>query len=71
MGKKPDLKSIENLLLSGEAFQMTEAEYKKSTKTTMPKENYYLKHSSAVAKLAQKHGYSLRVQERIITFVKN
>lgn len=38
---KPDLKEINKLLLSGKNFSLTEKEYIKKTKTTMPKDLSY------------------------------
>lgn len=67
---KPDLKEINKLLLSGKNFSLTEKEYIKKTKTTMPKDLSYLKNRSAISRLAQENGYSLIVKERIIYFEK-
>ena len=54
---KPNLSSIESLLSTGNKFALTENQYHKETSATMPKNFYYLKTNSAVAKLANRYGF--------------
>ena len=70
MPKHPRLDSIRTLLESGESFSLTEKDYAKTTGTPLPKESYYLKNVSALARLAKEYGYELIVQERTVTIVK-
>ena len=53
---KPNLKEINNLLLSGKNFSLTESQYLKSTGLNIPKSEYYLKNKSAIYKDAEKYG---------------
>ena len=68
--KKPKLNNIDNLFLSGKNFSLTESQYYKETNATLPKDFYYLKNKSAVAKLAKKYGYKILIQEKTILFEK-
>ena len=67
---KPDLSRIDEQMKSGQPFSLTDAQYRKSTGLDIPKNQSYLLHRSAVAKLAEKSGYKLVVQERTISFEK-
>ena len=67
---RPDLKKIQTLLESNEDFSITEKQYKNSTGASMPKDTYYLKNRSALAKLANEHGFTVEVQERTISLKK-
>ena len=67
---KPNLEKIDTLLLSGQNFSLTETQYQKETNATLPKDFYYLKNRSAVAKLAKRHGFSIKIQEKTILFEK-
>ena len=68
--KKPNLKEIERRLAYGDNFSLTDEQYKKRTGLALPKRKSYLEKDSAVAKLAKSQGYSIKVQERTIFFVK-
>lgn len=65
---RPNLEKIDNLLLSGESFSLTETQYQKETDANLPKNCYYLRNKSAIAKLAKKHGYIIKIKERTIIF---
>ena len=67
---KPNLSSIESLLSTGNKFALTENQYHKETSATMPKNFYYLKNNSAVAKLAKRYGFKIELQEKTILFEK-
>ena len=67
---KPNLNSIDILLSAGKDFALTESQYRKETDVAMPKDFYYLKSRSAVAKLAKKYGYRISIKERTIMFEK-
>ncbi|MBQ6675108.1 MAG: hypothetical protein IJM75_03160 [Ruminococcus sp.] len=66
----PNLKKIEELLKSGEEFNLTNSQYKKKTGLDIPKNPSYLINSSAIAKLADRYGRKIVLQERQISFVK-
>lgn len=68
MARKPNLKSIETLMKSGGVFQLTASQYLKETGSSLPKSSWYLINRSALAQLAQKFGYQVKVQERIVLF---
>lgn len=67
---KPNLSSIESLLSTGNKFALTETQYHKETSATMPKNFYYLKNHSAIAKLAKRYGFKIEIQEKTILFEK-
>lgn len=67
---KPNLSEIKRRLTYGDNFSLTDAQYKKRTGLALPKRKDYLESKSAVAKLAKKFGYSVKVQERIVFFIK-
>ena len=66
----PKLDKIEKQMKSGEAFSLTNSQYKKSTGLDIPKNNNYLVKESAVAKKAKLYGYKIIVHERQISFEK-
>lgn len=66
--KKPNLKGIDSLFSSGKSFSLTESQYYKETDATMPKDFYYLKNRSAIAKLAKKYGFKIEIKEKTIMF---
>lgn len=66
----PNLSAIDALLSAGKNFALTEKQYQKETLATMPKDFYYLKNRSAVAKLAKRHGFKIVIQEKTILFEK-
>lgn len=67
---KPNLTEIERRLTYGDDFSLTDAQYQKRTGLALPKKKSYLEKESAVAKLANKYGYVLEVQEKKVSFVK-
>lgn len=68
--KKPKLYNIDELFLSGKEFSLTESQYYKETEACLPKDFYYLKNKSAIAKLAKKRGYLISIKEKTIIFKK-
>lgn len=68
--KRPKLSSIDTLLSTGQDFSLTEKQYEKETSATMPKDFYYLRKKSAIAKLATSYGYKIVIQEKTIKFEK-
>ena len=67
---KVDFSKITPLLRSNEEFSITEKQYLKNTGRELPKDTYYLKHRSALAKEVEKYGYSIEVKERTIILKK-
>ena len=65
-----NLEKIVSLFKTNEDFSLTEAQYKKNTGRSLPKDSYYLKNNSALARTAKKHGYSIEVKERTICLKK-
>ena len=60
--------NFENLIPLFEAnqeFSLTESQYEKSTGKSLPKDFYYLKNKSALAKEANKYGYYIGIKEKI------
>ena len=56
---------------AGEDFSLTETQYRNSTGKTLPKDYYYLKNKSALAKEAKKFGFQIEIQEKTVSFKKN
>lgn len=67
---KPNLTEIEKRLKEGKTFSLTDAQYTKSTGIPLPKNKRYLLNSSALAKLCQKLGCKIELQEKRVTFTK-
>lgn len=70
MSNKVDFSKFLPLLESNEEFSITEKQYLKNTGREMPKDTYYLKHTSALSKKAKQYGYSIEVNERTIILKK-
>ena len=70
MSNKVDFSKFLPLLESIEEFSITEKQYLKNTGREMPKDTYYLKTSSALAKAIKKYGYSIEIKERTIILKK-
>ena len=68
--RKPDLEKIKTKLLKGADFELTEQQYKTQTGADFPKDLYYARNNSAVAKKAREYGYVLEIQPKKIRFVK-
>lgn len=58
------------LFKANEEFSLTESQYKKSVGRELPKDTYYLKRKSALAKEAKKHGFCIEIQEKTISLKK-
>lgn len=58
------------LFEANEEFSLTEKQYEKSVGRTLPKDFYYLKTKSALAKAAEKYGYLIETKEKTICFKK-
>jgi len=58
------------LFEANEEFSLTESQYEKNVGKALPKDFYYLKNNSALAKVAKEYGYKLTVEERIVCFKK-
>ena len=70
MGKRPNLSGLEKLFRGGSDFRLTDAQYEKETGIALPKGKSYLKTRSALAKMAEAHGYKLEVIEKTVIFTK-
>ena len=68
--RKPNFEKIISLLEANEEFSLTEKQYEKSTGSTLPKSDYYLKNKSALAKMAKKYGYIVEVQAKTLCLKK-
>ena len=53
-----------------EEFSITESQYEKKIGQPLPKNEYYLKNNSALAKKAKEFGFSLEIKERTICLKK-
>lgn len=66
MSNAIDFSKIIPLFESKSEFSITEKQYFKDTGRGLPKDTYYLKNSSALAKKAKEFGYLIEVKERTI-----
>lgn len=71
MAKNPKMEEIEKLLKKGKDFELTDAQYEKKTGAPLPKDIYYLKNHSALAKRASEAGYEIRVIEKRVCLKKH
>lgn len=67
---KPKLEEIEKLLSKGKEISLTDAQYEKLTGIPLPKNNYYLKNRSALAKIAKNADYVIEVIEKRVILTK-
>ena len=67
---KPKLDEIEKLLQQGKDFFLTDAQYEKLTGIPLPKDSYYLKNRSALAKIAKNADYVIEVIEKRVILTK-
>lgn len=67
---RPNLSEIEIKLKEGKSFTLTDAQYTKKAGIPLPKEKNYLLKRSALAKLCKKLGYTIKLQEKQVTFIK-
>ena len=58
------------LFESSQEFSLTESQYEKSVGKSLPKNFYYLKNQSALAKEAKKYGYYIEIKEKTICLRK-
>lgn len=70
MSRRIDFSKFIPLFSANEEFSITESQYKKNTGRDLPKNPYYLAHSSALSEIAKMHGFSIEVNERTINFKK-
>ena len=71
MSKKPQLEKLDSLFAKGNNFSLTDAQYEKKTGTQLPKDKYYLLNKSALAKKAEKEGYTIELIEKKVILKKN
>ena len=57
--RKPNFDKLFPLFEAKEDFSLTETQYEKSTSASLPKNFYYLKQNSALAKIAKNMGMQL------------
>ncbi len=67
---KPKLDEIEKFLSKGKEISLTDAQYEKLTGIPLPKDSYYLKNNSALAKSANKAGFKIEVIEKKVLLKK-
>jgi hypothetical protein len=67
---KPNFEGLIPLFEANEEFSLTESQYQRSVGKALPKDGYYLKNKSALAKEAKKHGYYVEVKERTVCLKK-
>ena len=68
--RKPKLGILEKELQKGKSFTLTDEQYLSKTGADFPKNRSYARTKSAVAKLAHKHGYIIRIIPKQIHFIK-
>ena len=67
---KLDFKKITPLFEANQDFSLTESQYEKSIGKPLPRNYYYLKNQSALAKEAKKHGYQIEIIEKTVCLKK-
>lgn len=67
---KLNLDRLVSLFEANEEFSLTESQYQKSVGKSLPKDYYYLKNKSALAKEAKKYGYYIEIKEKTVCFKK-
>ena len=68
--QSPNLKEIERLLNTKTELTLTDAQYKKKTGRSIPKDKSYVVNKSALARLCKKLGFTITVQERAVIMKK-
>ena len=58
------------LFQANQEFSLTESQYEKNVGKKLPKNFYYLKNDSALAKEAKKYGYYIEIKEKTICLKK-
>lgn len=71
MGKKPNLKNLEDLFSKGQNFELTDAQYEKKTGVALPKGKSYLLNRSALSRMAKENGFKIEVIEKKVVFRKS
>ncbi len=67
---KLNFERITPLFESNQEFSLTESQYEQSVGKPLPKDYYYLKKNSALAREAQKHGYYIEIREKTVCLKK-
>ncbi len=70
LGKKPKLGEIEKIFKRGENFEIARSKYITLTGVDIPQEKSYTEKHSAVSKLAERYGYTVKVIPEILVFEK-
>lgn len=60
MRKRPKIRELNCLLEKGQDFQITAKEYEEITGAPLPKNDYYVKNYSALARWASNSGYEIQ-----------
>ena len=67
---KLNFEKLTPLFEAKQEFSITESQYKKSVGKPLPKDYYYLKNKSALAKEAKKYGYEIEIKEKTVCLKK-
>ncbi|MBE6895494.1 MAG: hypothetical protein E7477_00190 [Ruminococcaceae bacterium] len=67
---KLNFEKIIPLFEASQEFSLTESQYEKSVGKALPKDYYYLKNKSALAKEAKKYGYQIEIKEKTVCLKK-
>lgn len=67
---KINFENLTPLFQANKEFSLTESQYEQSVGKSLPKNFYYLKTESALAKEAKKHGYYIEIKEKTVSFKK-
>ena len=70
MGRHPNFDKLELLFEKNKSFSLTDLQYEKKAGIPLPKDKSYLVNRSALAKKCRKYGYTLKVQEKTVFFIK-
>ena len=62
---KLDLTLLEPYFEKGEDFELTAEQYEEKVKKPLPKTEYHIRKKSPLARLAQKQGFSIHIEERV------
>ena len=70
MAKNPQLDGFSIYFDRNKDFELTSSEYEDIAGTSLPKDEWYLKKKSAIAKAAREKGYTLEIVEVKLLFKK-
>ncbi len=70
MARKPNLSALDSYFKKGKDFRLTDAEYAKETGAWLPRDKYYIKRKSALARKAEEEGYEVDVIEKEVILRK-